>query len=287
MKPFKKILHKLLHPGTPIVLLGVAVAIASMVYVFGFGHEQEPVAYFLYALSAYATVIFCIQVISSSKNGFRTLLHKNKYVHRYLTDIPFKIHVSLYCALAVNLLYAGVKLFSGIYYRSVWFITLAVYYSFLAVMRFLLLYHVQKNALGTEYAAELKQYRLCGILLMMMNTALTGVVVLVIRKNEGFAYVGYFIYVMAMYAFYSVITATVNIIKYKKYNSPVLSAAKNINLAAALVSMLALETAMLTQFGGGDTPAFRQIMIGTTGGAVCTIILGIAIHMIQFATKKI
>lgn len=37
---------------------------------------------------------------------------------------------------------AGIKMYSGIRYRSVWFGTLAVYYILLAVMRFSLLHHV-------------------------------------------------------------------------------------------------------------------------------------------------
>ena len=57
---------------------------------------------------------------------------------------------------------------------------------------------------------------------------------------------------MAMYAFYNIITAVMNVVKYRKYRSPVMSAAKVVSLAATLVSMLSLETAMLTQFGSTD-----------------------------------
>ena len=75
-------------------------------------------------------------------------------------------------------------------------------------MRFLLLRHSNRNAFGENLVSELKQYRLCGVILMLMNIALSGVVILVIRKNEGFQYAGYLIYVMAMYAFYNVITGS-------------------------------------------------------------------------------
>lgn len=60
-----------------------------------------------------------------------------------------------------------------------------------------------------------------------------------------------------------------------------------IKLAAALVSMLSLETAMLAQFGAGEDPAFRQIMTGATGGCVCLIVLGMAVCMICFSTKEL
>ena len=154
-------------------------------------------------------------------------------------------------------------------------------------MRFLLLHHANRKGFGTDRSGELQSYRLCGMILMVMNISLTGVVVLVIRKNEGFQYAGYLIYIMAMYAFYNIITAVMNVVKYRKYRSPVMSAAKMINLAAALVSMLSLETAMLTQFGSTDSEMSRRIMTACTGAGVCTIILAMAVYMIYHATREL
>ena len=70
-------------------------------------------------------------------------------------------------------------------------------------------------------------------------------------------------------------------------NNFVMSAAKIISFISSLVSMLSLETAMLTQFGQNDTPQFRQLMTGITGMSVCFIVLGISIYMIVHANKKI
>ena len=114
------------------------------------------------------------------------------------------------------------------------------------------------------------------------------VVILVISQNRGFHYGGYLIYIMAMYAFYVTIMAVVNLVRYRKYRSPVISASRAVNLAAALVSMLSLETAMLTQFDtGSNMPYFRQIMVGTTGGAVCFIVVVMGIYMSVHAAKQL
>ncbi len=79
-----------------------------------------------------------------------------------------------------------------------------------------------------------------------------------------------------------------NVVKYRKYHSPVMSAAKVISLAAALVSMLSLETAMLAQFDKGQNPKpFRRIMTGCTGGGVCAMVLGIAVYMVIQSTKQL
>jgi uncharacterized membrane protein YfcA len=96
-------------------------------------------------------------------------------------------------------------------------------------------------------------------------------------------YPGLLIYAMALYAFYAVITAVINVIRFRRHGSPIHSAAKMISLTAALVSMLSLETAMISQFGGDD--GFRMIMTSISGGVVCTFVLAMAIYMIVRSTR--
>lgn len=45
--------------------------------------------------------------------------------------------------------------------------------------------------------------------------------------------------------------------------------------------MLSLETAMLTQFGAADDPAFRRIMTASTGAGISAIVLGMAVFMLR------
>ena len=65
-----------------------------------------------------------------------------------------------------------------------------------------------------------------------------------------------------------------------------MSAAKVVSLTAALVSMLSLETAMLTQFGAADDPVFRRIMTASTGAGISILVLGMAVFMIIRSTKQ-
>lgn len=287
MERFRRILYKLLLPGLAVVLISVLLGAALLIYAFLYEEDYSPISYTAYVVSAYALTIVCAYIAKAPKVDVRAVLHRNPFLHRYLTDIPFKTHVPLYLSLGLNMIIVAMKLFYGIRYRSVWFGTLAVYYIMLAVMRFLLLHHVSKAGIGSDLAMELKQYRLCGVILMLMNIALSGVVILVVRKNEGFHYAGYLIYVVAMYAFYNMISAVRDVLKYRKYKSPVMSAAKAIKLAAALVSMLSMETAMLTQFNDQEDEAFRQLMTGTTGGGVCVIVLATAVYMIAKSTRQL
>lgn len=289
----KKVLKKLFClPPVPTLLISVP-AYASVIYTLTAEDVSPAAAYVSYFLSAYAFII-TITGIAGIVRFVRQGIGKHPLarkalgipaVSRYLKEEMFRVETALYQGFFINLLYAGIKMFSGILYRSVWFITLAVYYILLAAMRASLLHYVRKN--GKNKVSAWKRYRLCGMILLFMNAALAGMVILVVHKNSGFAYPGMLIYVMAMYTFYAIITAVWNVVKFKRYESPVMSAAKIINLTAALVSVLSLETAMLTQFGAADDPMFRQIMTASTGAGICVLVLGMAVFMIKRGTSEI
>ena len=292
MERIKKIFRKVFFlPPVPTLLISVP-SYGLVIYALTYENVEPVIAYLSYSLSAYALII-TITGITGIVRLVRRGIGKHPLVRkvmgiplvsRYLQEDMFRAETSLYQGFFINLLYAGIKMFSGVLYRSVWFVTLAVYYILLAAMRASLLQYVRRT--GKNKVSEWKRYRLCGIILLFMNIALAGIVILVVHQNSGFEYPGVLIYVMAMYAFYATITAVRNVVKFRRYGSPVMSAAKVINLTAALVSMLSLETAMLTQFGAADDPMFRKIMTASTGAGISMLVLGMAIFMIVWSTKQ-
>ncbi len=294
MTRIKNILRKIIFPpAIPAVILA-SLGYFSVLSTAVFKIQNPVFRYFSYGFSAYALTISITnfpRIISFFKltrcrlndSSLMKKIRETKLGNRFFTDVRFRTEIALYCGLFINFLYIILKLFSGIYYRSVWFIALGVYYILLAIMRFILLHKNNNLTIKTE----LKRYRLCGIILLVMNQLLAGIVGFMVRQNKGFDYPGILIYAMAAYSFYSIICAVVNVVKFRKHKSPMLSAAKVINLVAAMVSILSLETAMLAQFGSDDDPLFRKAMTAATGGAVCTIVIGIAIFMIVKSTKRL
>lgn len=272
----------------PVLTLLIAIpSYAIVIFVLVNNIQDSALSYLAYILSAYALVI-TITGMTKIIKWMRQKLLDIPLVEKFFSEAMFRTKTSLYQGVLINFLYAGIKLFSGIYYHSIWFGTLAVYYVLLAAMRFSLLAHMRsKSRGGKDRIEELRRYRLCGILLLFMNEALVGIIILVTKLNSGFQYPGMLIYAMAFYTFYSTIVAAINVIKFRKYKSPVMSAAKVINLTAALVSMLSLETAMLTQFGSANDAVFRQIMTASTGAGVSMIVFGMAIYMIVSSTRQL
>lgn len=66
-----------------------------------------------------------------------------------------------------------------------------------------------------------------------------------------------------------------------------MSISKVINLAAALFSMLFLETAMFAQFGGEMSARNKQLMIMMTGAGISAIVVGMSLYMIDRTTREI
>lgn len=286
MGKFKRVLKCLLFPHTAIFVILVPFATVFVIYSLAFGSPTDVRTYISYFLSAYALIILCARApkLFKSAGNFK---NNNKYLNMYFSDVHLRMKFSLYRSLGINTLYALLQLVLGFYHHSVWFYSLSGYYVLLALMRFFLLKDVRNTELGTNRFRELLLYRLCGVLLLLVNIALGVITTYIVWQNRGFKHNEIITIAMAAYTFYSMTIAIINVFKYRRYESPVMSAAKTISLAAALVSMLSLETAMLTAFGSGDSPQFRQIMTGATSGAVCLLVFSLAIYMIIHSTKEI
>lgn len=282
----KQLLNKLLYPPVWLILLLTAVSAAALAAVFIRGLDAHPVAYAIYVVAFYTVSVLTLACIRTFPKYFKSAKGKI-YAHdlgrRYMTDAAFKTRVNLYRSLILNLLYVAVNLLSGLIYESVWFTILAFYYATLAIMRFLLL----RTPINVNRQRELRRARLCAAILITLNLALSGAVLMIMYQGRGFDYPGMMIYVMAAYTFYITISAIRNLIKYKKYNSPIMSSARVISMAAALVSMLSLETAMLSQFGAEMDGITRNIFIAATGAGISAVVVGMAIYMIFKTTRSL
>lgn len=282
----KKILRGLLFPPLFVLIPLVLLAAVLLIAAFLAASEDSIVVYASYALSAYALTILCARTPAILR-GIKRLKEKNRYIRRYVTDVHLRVKISLCASVCLNTAYAVFQLALGLYHASVWFYALAAYYALLAVMRFFLLRDVRTFTPGGDRGRELKRCRFCGLILLVMNLALAVIVFYIAWQNRGFQHHPITTIAMAAYTFASFTLAIVNVVKYRKYQSPVLSAVKAISLAAACVSMLTLETAMLSAFGEQSDAGFRQVMTASTGAAVCMTVLVRAVYMIVRPTKEI
>ena len=80
------------------------------------------------------------------------------------------------------------------------------------------------------------------------------------------------------------ITSTLKLAKFRKLGSPILSAAKVRNFIAAMMSILGLQTAMISRFSENGE-RYRKMMNAITGGFVYSIVILIAVIMLLHNIK--
>ena len=124
-----------------------------------------------------------------------------------------------------------------------------------------------------------------GILLLALNFALTGVILLTIAQDTAKRYSEIMVISIAAYTFYKITMAVVNMVKVRKRKSPILITIRNIGAADALVSMLTLQAAMFASFQDKNSLNTNQ-MNAITGLSVCILISILGISMIWYAWKK-
>ena len=271
----------------PTLLLVIA-SIALLIYAFAMPDANPLIAFAGYFVSAYTLAVVCVGVPKICK-AMKKCLYSNAYSERFLTDKKLRTEFFLYFGCGFSIVYAIFKFTAGVYFHSTWIGAVAVYYIIVSLMRFGLIkryrYNLQYENEREQRVFGLKSYRFCGILMFVLNVAVTGLVIQLIWHGETYQYPGFLIYAFAAYSFYCIGMAVRNMAKHRKLETPVLAAAKMLSFACALMSILATQTAMLTQFGDGQE-AFARFMNAATGSVVCLLIFGLAVWMVVRANKE-
>lgn len=240
------------------------------------------IVYFVYGLSAlalaytvYSIVVFTPTIKQESIRIIRRFNFLNKLYEQYgFRTIIFAAFSLLFSV--INAVFNGVV---GILNLSVWYGALAAYYLFLSIMRSGVLLHHKKAKKTDEISIKKREiyvYLFCGVLLILLPTCLSVIIAQTVASDRAFEHTGLMIYVSATYTFFKLITSCVHFFKARKTDELTVRAIRNINLADALVSILALQTALLHEFAGG---ADTSIANALTGAGVCALTLGIGIFM--------
>ena len=284
---WKKIGKALLRPHIAVILLLIPISALLLVGSMVFIGTESPIAVISYVISAYTLTVWCFRIPCLIKL-WRAFKDENKYALKLKSDTRLRVNISLYGSLAWNALYGIFQLWLGFCHRTFWFGSLGAYYICLGIMRFYLVGYTRKYAPGERMQNELERYRACGWVFLIMNLALALIIFFMVYWGRTFSHNMITAIAMAAYTFTALTAAIISVIKYRRYNSPVYSASKIISLAAALVSLLTLESTMLTTFSGEIlSQTAQKWMLGATGGAISLLIVATAIYMIVIGTKKL
>ena len=245
------------------------------------------VSYVAYLYSTWALVIFCAWLPGAfrrSKSGVIRRLDRFSENHpRFVEvcglvrDVERRTRALLAPSLVLNLGYAAFELAVGIAIGSDWMIGIGAYYAVLAGLRFALLKTFLAG--GADAEREWRAYRNTAGQLLLLTLAMTGLIVQAVYFGRAYSYPGILIYAFALYAFVKIIAAVFALLRHRHGENRLLAASRCVSFATALMSMLALQTAMLHQFGGGE--AFARTINTLFGAAVCLAMLAVCGAMLN------
>lgn len=237
----------------------------------------------LMGISVAYSIYGFIKVFSFLKEYVKTYAREKSFIHRLFTEYGFRVVLFSILSFLISLAFAVYNSVIAIGSSSLWFGALSVYYAILIILRgSVLAYHLRRRRAlkrgqneNTTYIRDSVVYGRCGMLLMILSFTLSITILSIVTKDTSFIHKGISIYAFAAYAFYKIIFSSINYIKTRHTDEMTVKAINSIGLADAMVSLLALQTAMLKEFGASST-LDPKMMNAITGAVICsiTIILG-------------
>lgn len=247
----------------------------------------ELLSYVCYALAALFlayTVYICVRILPKLYRGGKEKLRAHKLFGKLIDDYGIRTVVFAGFSTALTLAFAVYHGVTAIFVRSVWYGALAAYYILLICMRSgLVLYHGRKRGKERDELREARKYRNCGVAMSATILALSVAVAQMVAVGAGFERPGLMIYVVASYTFYKLTMSVINFVRAQKNKDIGIEALRNVNVADAAVSLLALQTSMLKEFSNGGLDYVNAI----TGGGVCLFVFGLGVYMIIRGNRAI
>ena len=216
------------------------------------------------------------------KNFTKRIINLFPFLEKYLTDVKARTELFLKLGLTVNVGFATYNLFTGAFYRSIWFGGVAIYYVMICLIKFFLI--IKGFELSPDTPKEYKNLFISGIMLLVLNITITVLVYQMILQNKVHSYSESVIVVSAGYTLFRLSAAAVDTVKLRKLNSPTLYASKALSLSVALMSLFSLQTSILDNIVI-DSSLRRGLNI-ITGSAVVVLVVVIAIRVILKAIKN-
>lgn len=282
-------MKKMFHPPKWALFFIPMISYAALIFIFATEETESTPAYLVYCMSAYSLCILLAVVPALVKkikaavwnSWIMRKIANSGFGGKYLNDLAFRGGLSIYQGMTINFFYVIFRVVAGVRYRSAWFISMAVYYLVLGGMRAFLVFYYRRY----DGKQEIRCYCYVAWMLFLLNIPMGGMIILMVRTNSGFFYPGYVIYLSALYTFCAMAVSIVNLVKFRKLGSPLLSAAKVLNFVSAMMSILGLQTAMIARFSQNGED-YRKMMNAIIGGFVWGIVILVAVYMLWYSKKN-
>lgn len=274
-------INKIFNLKNKYIVLSILNIIISLFYLIYFNKFGSILSYVLYLTMTYSLIVICVKAYKIVKKKLDIIIDSNMYLKKYKNDYKLRYIFTLVISFIFNIIYVLFKLILGIYYKSIWFISSSLYNLLLVYLKGNIIKYELKD--NTSIKKEYKIYRNNAVILLLTNVLLTMIILIIVNEKIMNIYPSWIAITFAVYTFYLIFISIYNLIKYKKYNNPLIIFSKVINVINSLISLISLEIILIPTFGNNLN--YYKIMIMSTGGGIAIIIFIISLYMIIKGTE--
>lgn len=135
------------------------------------------------------------------------------------------------------------------------------------------------------FRAKLKIYLATGIIFVPSTLVLSFVAALLVTSQKPIVSNDIMAITTATYTFCKTGLAIRNLLKARALQDPIVQTSRNISIIDALVSMVMLESTLITTFG--ELTQNMRLLIALSGMALCLLAAGLGVYMIVKGAKKL
>lgn len=197
------------------------------------------------------------------------------FIDMWKADYQFKTLATSTLSALVGLGFTVFNVVLGIIYKSVWNISISVYYVLLAIIRGIVV-HSQRKVNVADNQKKQEQYKRIyfktHILMIFMDMCLIAPIAYMVIGERSYEYGLIPAIAMAAYTTYRITMGIINLGKSRKQENILIRELRTVNLQDSLVAVLTLQNALIIA-NGSDMQSMLALTAWTSAGIWLMIVI--------------
>lgn len=197
------------------------------------------------------------------------------FIDMWKADYQFKTLATSTLSALVDLGFTVFNVVLGIVYKSVWNISISVYYVLLTIVRGIVV-HSQRNVNVADNQKKQEQYKRIyfktHILMIFMDMCLIAPIAYMVIGERSYEYGLIPAIAMAAYTTYRITMGIINLGKSRKQENILIRELRTVNLQDSLVAVLTLQNALIIA-NGSDMQSMLALTAWTSAGIWLMIVI--------------
>lgn len=197
------------------------------------------------------------------------------FIDMWKADYQFKTLATSTLSALVGLGFTVFNVVLGIVYKSVWNISISVYYVLLAIVRGIVV-HSQRKVIVADNQKKQEQYKRIyfktHILMIFMDMCLIAPIAYMVIGERSYVYGLIPAIAMAAYTTYRITMGIINLGKSRKQENILIRELRTVNLQDSLVAVLTLQNALIIA-NGSDMQSMLALTAWTSAGIWLMIVI--------------